>query len=141
MKEVLSFMKYYAKLHNIKLIYRKDYLNMHEMSGAAFIDDRAILVFNNDDHEEALLSIFFHECMHIKCFDLGIFPLYHCIKSQNSKSKKVKAKVRSQVFRAELKVDYMAKEEMKNWFPDLKYSGYYISNKAYAKKDLLEVWR
>jgi hypothetical protein len=140
-KKVLQFMKDYAEIHDIDFEIEKD--DSGEWAGRYFVGSNRIVISKDyaqdpETTEESLLSTFFHECMHVKCFRMGIFPLYHSLPTSPDKFKKRL----SQAIRAEMKVDLMAKEEMKNYFPDLKFETTYLGKKGQENREaLMEILR
>jgi len=81
------------------------------------------LVKNSPINE--VISVIFHELGHIYCVDHGIFKQYH---SEGKTEKWFKALIRTGL-RAEMYVDKWAKEQMKYYYPWLKFETTYTSSK------------
>lgn len=133
-KQILAFMKEYSKSHNITF-------SIEDMpdAGVAIPYERTIYIGKQHiscSSDEETISTFFHEVSHVKCFELGIFPLYH---NKWRFDRKDRAKIRSQAWRAEKHVDLMGKKEMKNYFPDMKYIPSYLGKScAWTRKAIVE---
>lgn len=132
-KEVLDFMKTYAKNHGMKFSVKKNL----EAAGVClpYLRSFELADYLVDWTDEDALSVFFHEAMHVRCYEEGVYPLYN-----GNWCNKNRAKIRSQAWRAEKHVDHLAKEEMKNYFPDLKYDPAYIGRKNLYTRKLIVKW-
>ena len=134
-KAAVKFAKYYCRMHGIKFRSSKSM----EISGQAdLIEDMVII--RRDKNLIKFLSYLFHEVAHVRCAREKIFPLYHS-RNRFYKNDSEIAKIRQQAWRAEVKVDKMAREEMKAYFPHLKYDAWYIRAPKEAKEFIKEYYQ
>jgi hypothetical protein len=136
--EALIFAKKYCRAHNIHFRSARS----KTLSGGADICTRTIYV-STDIGVAQILSTVFHEVMHILCSDAGVFPLYHVRSVTKSKLKyrQLLPHIVRQAYRAERKVDELARQEMRIYFPGIKYRDAYSESPVSSRKFLIEYYK
>lgn len=126
-KQYIDELKPIIKHYKIKVYYSKSLPEWVEALSQG--DNGFTISIKKESSKEKFISTFFHELGHIHCKRKGIWKSYH-----NPKNASV-SKVRRTALKAELWVDKWAINEMKKWYPDLQYTGSYISmNRHHCKK-------
>lgn len=133
-QEAFQFIRTYCKLHGIRLR-TKTRKNVY---GTVCLNTDTVFI-QREGAVVQILSTFFHEVNHIRCKYDGIFPIYHLPERRNAAEMK---KIRQQAYRAEVKVDKMARDEMRTYFPMMKYRANYLTgSKKQNKKWLMEYYK
>lgn len=79
---------------------------------------RTIAVNPRNMAETSIINTIFHEAIHSRCYDRGIYPDYHNIRATREEKRKC-------CWMVERYVDRMAAREQKKLFPNMPYIGGY----------------
>lgn len=102
----------------------------------------SIIYLKVTDDEKQNLSTLFHEIGHIYCYEHCIYPSYHHSKPRIFLGKAEVQSARYTAFRAECYVERWAKLELKKYYPEVRYQGYYGNNKSrlWLINSYLNIW-
>lgn len=128
--ESMDKLKPIAKHYKVRIFYSKT----PSPGVAGYRNSKKSFTINlvNCNTPEKIITCFFHELGHIYCIRHGLWRSFHEMESGKNISK-----VRRTALKAELWIDKWAQTEMNKWFPEIGYSGSYISLTKYQARKWL----